>query len=122
MAPEHAVVDTGAKRLMIRTHMADQVGLADMEPGEAYITAVGMLEAPRGVTKRPMEFLIGRGTKNPTSCYLKVVVSHSTRYSVLIGNELIATVGGCVNTWTHEFQYRPDWDIEGIVRHPYPSS
>ena len=81
VASMHAVVDTGAKRVMIGTHMVDQMGLTeeDLELEEAYITAVGTLETPRGVTKRPIEFLIGRGTKNPTSCYLKVVVSHSTR-------------------------------------------
>ena len=37
VAPVHAVVDTGAKRVMIGTHMADQMGLTkeDLEPGEA---------------------------------------------------------------------------------------
>ena len=85
----------------------------DLEPGEAYITAAGTMEAPRGVTKRPVEILIGRETKNCTSAYLKVVVSHSTRYSVLIGTELIAMVGGRVDTWHHKLHYRPDWDIGG---------
>lgn len=53
-----------------------------------------------GGTKK---FLIGRGTPIPTSCYLPVVVSYPTRYSMLIGNEMIATRGGCVDTWTHQF-------------------
>ena len=110
-----AVVDTGAKKLMIGKEVADMMGLADedLEPGEAYITAAETLEALCGVTKRPVEFLIGRGTKNCTSAYLKVVVSHSTRYSVLIGTELIAMVGGMVDTWHHKLHYRPDWDIGG---------
>ena len=40
-------------------------------------------------------------------------MSHSTRYSVLIGTELIAMVGGMVDTWHHKLHYRPDWDIGG---------
>ena len=113
--PMDVVVDTGAKKVMIGKEVADMIGLTeeDLEPGEAYITAPGTLEAPRGVTKRPVEILIRRGTKNCTSAYLKVVVSHSTRYSVLIGTELIAMVGGMVDTWHHKIPYRPDWDIGG---------
>ena len=113
--PIDAVVDTGAKKVMIGKEVADMMGLIeeDLEPREAYITAAETLEALCGVTKRPVEFLIGRGTKNCTSAYLKVVVSHSTRYSVLIGTELIAMVGGMVDTWHHKLHYRPDWDIGG---------
>ena len=105
--PMDAVVDTGAKRVMIGAEIAELMGITaeDLEPGESYITAAGTLEAPPGVTKRPVEFLLGRGTKNPTSAYVKVVVSHSTRYSVLIGMELLAMVGATI-VWRHSSTWR----------------
>ena len=65
------------------------------------------------MTKKPVEFLLGRGTKNPTCAYVKVVVSHSTRYSVLIGMEMLAMVGAIVDTWYYKLTYRPEWDIGG---------
>ena len=113
--PMDAIVDTGTKKVMIGREVAEMMGITDedLEPGDAYITAAGTLEAPRGVTKRPVEILIGRGTKNCTSAYVRVVVSHSTRYSFLIGTELIEMVGGMVDTWNHKFRYRQDWDMGG---------
>ena len=76
-----------------------------------YIMGVGTVEAPRGVTKKPVEFLLGRGTKNPTCAYVKVVVSYSTHYFVLIGMDLLAMVGATVDTWHRKLTFRPDWDI-----------
>ena len=67
-----AIVDTGAKRVMIGAAIAELMGITteDLEPGESYITAARTLEAPRGVTKKPVEFLLGRRTKNPTCAYV----------------------------------------------------
>lgn len=106
--------------MKIWAQMAEQMGITidDLEPGEAYITVAGTLEAPRGVSKKAVEFLSGRGTKNPASSNLPVVVSYSTCYTVLISIELIATVGGCVDTWTRQFVYRSDWDIGDIAWRP----
>ena len=63
--PMDAIVDTGAKKVMIRREVAQIMGITDenLERRDAYITAAGTLEAPQGVTKRPVEILIGRGTK-----------------------------------------------------------
>ena len=63
--PLDAVVDPSAMMVMIGAGVVTLMGLTfdDLEPREAYITALETLETPRGVTRNPVEFLLGRGPR-----------------------------------------------------------
>ena len=65
---------------MIGVTMAKQLGItkADLDPSEKYLTSV------------------------------RLTLSSSNKYSILLGNYFIVPIGGIVDSWGHLFRYRVD--------------
>ena len=94
---------------MIGVTMAKELGItkASLDLGEEYLTSSGETNTSLGVTKRHYEITIGQG-KFKTIVPVRLTLSPSDKYSILLGNSFIVPIGGIVDSWGHRFHYRVD--------------
>ena len=110
-APNIAVVDTGAGTIILSKKFASTLAKCQLEhlvPAEPFITAGGMEEPSHGRTKHLLKFVLLPGTKAETTVLATALISNSTTYDVLLGNEFMGQIFGYPDTMTSEFIWRVD--------------
>ena len=72
-------------------------------------TAAGTLEPLMGITKEPVEITFDNKAGESTSIAVRVTVVDGPTYDLVLGNEATFPIGACIDSWTEQLFFRPDW-------------
>lgn len=105
--PKKAIIDTGASKVMVSSSFAAAIGIVvdTLAPGPPFITAIGKMEEPVGVTLTLVTFTLGRGTQQIMQAYLPVTVVETNAYDVLLGINFLKAIRGSYDSYTEMFLY-----------------
>ena len=115
--PITAMIDTGAKPVMIGSAFAALLGLVGSKLGPApykIVSATETVEAVLGVSLQPVEFVFSTGSAHESiTVHTPVLVLKAQAYDVLLGQDILFQIGAIVDMWQNQLFYHPDIKTDG---------
>ena len=98
--------------MMLGRRLANELGLVphDLDPCPfMFATSLGGIEQPTRLTKEPLRLQFKVGADSYTYVVVRCVVTSSTTYDILLGQQALYPIGFGHNSWTEEAWFKPGW-------------
>ena len=112
--PKRMLLDTRTQPVMLGMRLANELGLVphDLDPCPFTIaTSLGGIEQPTGFTKEPLRLQFKVGADSYTYVAVRCVVTSTTTYDILLGQQALYPIGFGHDNWTEEAWFRPGWSL-----------
>lgn len=80
----------------------------------SFRTASGAVEPVDGETIDTVDIAFRPGTVDEVVLQVRCLVTKATSYDLLLGQEIMFPPGVCIDNWTEQAIYRPDWKTGGL--------